>query len=192
MLVSDQRDAGCDVAALVNADRVNMETEQDGSHVTSAQLPTWPHDATPSEDVRATFAAEIQGHFSHVFNEESMLRIMTGKSMVIELTPDAGLFAVTTARPLPYSWRENIKKQLDDLLAKDIIAPVDYPTDWCHPMVPIPNKNGGIRMCVDLTRLNKYVRRLTYPMLPTHVAVKCRPSPLDDNDGCCHGILPDS
>ena len=59
MLVSDQRDDGCDVAVLVNADHVNMETEQDGSHITSAQLPTWPHDATPSEDVRAAHAAEI-------------------------------------------------------------------------------------------------------------------------------------
>ena len=55
MLVSDQRDAGCDVAALVNADHVNMETEQDGSHVTSAQLPTWPHNATPSEHMLLKF-----------------------------------------------------------------------------------------------------------------------------------------
>ena len=38
-------------------------------------------------------------------------------------------------------------------------------------MVPIPKKDGGIRMCVDLTRLNKYVWRPTNPMLPTHVAV---------------------
>ena len=61
--------------------------------------------ATQRYSIRA-HAAEIQAHFSHVFNEESTLRTMTEKPMVIELIPDAEPFAVTTARPLPYSWRE--------------------------------------------------------------------------------------
>ena len=37
------------------------------------------------------------------------------------------------------------------------------PTTWCNPMVVVPKKNGGVRICVDLSRLNKYVRKPTLP-----------------------------
>ena len=37
---------------------------------------------------------------------------------------------------IPYSWRAEINAQLDELLAKDIIAEMDYTKAWCHPIVP--------------------------------------------------------
>ena len=39
----------------------------------------------------------------------------------------------------------------------------DEPTDWCHPMVIVPKTNDDVRICVDLTKLNKYVDRPVYP-----------------------------
>ena len=56
------------------------------------------------------------------------------------------------------------------MLASGIISKVDYPTDWCHPIVPVP-KNSGVRLCVDLTALNRYVRRPTYPVRSPHDAI---------------------
>lgn len=91
--------------------------------------------------------------------------------MHIQLTDDVRPFAVTAARAIPFSWREDIKRQLDDLLAKDVIAEVDYPTEWCHPIVPVAKKPSGVRLCVDLTRLNKYVKRPTYPVRSPHDAI---------------------
>ncbi|KAK3895215.1 hypothetical protein Pcinc_001075 [Petrolisthes cinctipes] len=122
-----------------------------------SQLPAWPHDFDPSEEIRAAHSAKIQAYFPCVFGGEAILRTMTGNPMVIELTSDMKLYAVTTARPLPYCWRDDIKKQLDEFRVKDIFAPINYPTDWCHPMVLVSKKDAGIRMRVDLTKLNKYI-----------------------------------
>ncbi|XP_045118162.1 uncharacterized protein LOC123508472 [Portunus trituberculatus] len=78
---------------------------------------------------------------------------------------------ITAPRTIPYAWRQDIKHQLDELLDKDIIEKVDYPTDWCHPIVPVPKKPSGVRLCVDLTRLNRYVRRPAYPVRSPHDAI---------------------
>ena len=44
--------------------------------------------------------------------------------------------------------------------------PVEVHTEWCAPMVVVPKANGEVRICVDLTRLNKAVCRERI-MLPT-------------------------
>jgi hypothetical protein len=49
------------------------------------------------------------------------------------------------------------------LVKQDIIEPVQGATDWLHPIVVVPKKDGAIRMCVDLTKLNKYIIRPTNP-----------------------------
>ena len=48
--------------------------------------------------------------------------------MRIQLADDVKPFAVTASRTIPYSWRAEIKTQLDDLIAKSVIVGVDYPT----------------------------------------------------------------
>jgi hypothetical protein len=50
-----------------------------------------------------------------------------------------------------------LEKELADLVKQDIIEPVQGATDWLHPIVVVPKKDGAIRMCVDLTKLNKYI-----------------------------------
>lgn len=42
----------------------------------------------------------------------------------------------------------------------DIITPVTQPTEWCAPIVITPKKGSDdIRLCVDFSKLNKYVKR---------------------------------
>ncbi|XP_068239977.1 uncharacterized protein [Palaemon carinicauda] len=134
-------------------------------------LPRWPHNRDPTEAEHAEHAASIISVYPHVFDASATLREMQGGPMRIQLSADAHPFAVTAPRTIPYCWRSDIKAQLDDLLAKDIIGEVDYPTKWCHPMVPIAKKMSGVRLCVDLTRLNRYVRRPTYPVRSPHDAI---------------------
>ncbi|KAL6483813.1 hypothetical protein MHYP_G00086850 [Metynnis hypsauchen] len=50
--------------------------------------------------------------------------------------------------------------------ANDIIQKVSQPTEWCAPMVPAPKKSGKVRICADLKRLNKAVKRERF-ILPT-------------------------
>ena len=53
---------------------------------------------------------------------------------------------------------------LDEISEKGIIAQVTEATEWCAPLVVIQKPKGGLRLCVDLTRLNKHVRRPTHPL----------------------------
>ena len=48
--------------------------------------------------------------------------------------------------------------------SEGIISKIDEPTAWCSGMVVIPKANGKIRICLDLTHLNKSVQREIYPL----------------------------
>ncbi|KAK4329508.1 hypothetical protein Pmani_000139 [Petrolisthes manimaculis] len=138
---------------------------------TSTEVVNWPYTYDPTPQQRAEHAAAVINAFPRVFGKDNMLREMVGGPMHIELTDDARPFSVTAPRIIPYSWREEIKQQLDDLLDKGIIEKVDYPTSWCHPIVPVPKKQSGVRLCVDLTRLNRHVKRPVYPVRSPHDAI---------------------
>lgn len=46
---------------------------------------------------------------------------------------------------------------------REIIAPVEQPTDWVSSMVIVAKKNK-LRICLDPTDLNKAIKRPHYPM----------------------------
>ena len=52
-----------------------------------------------------------------------------------------------------------LKKTLDNLVDKEVISPVDKPTDWLSNMVKTPKKNGELRICLDPKPLNKALKR---------------------------------
>ena len=56
--------------------------------------------------------------------------------------------------------------ELDRMVTSEVIRVVTEPTDWCSAMVPVVGKNGTVRICVDLKRLNIAVRR-EHLMLPS-------------------------
>lgn len=57
-----------------------------------------------------------------------------------------------------------VKKQLDEMESKGIISKVTVPTDWCSGMVQVPKEDPTqIRICADLTKLNRAVKRDTHP-----------------------------
>ena len=88
---------------------------------------------------------------------------MEGESFHIALTTDAKPFCVRTPRTIPYAYRDKLKAELDLLQQQNVIAPVIEPTEWCAPIVVAPKKGTeNIRMCVDLSHLNKYVKRERY------------------------------
>ena len=94
---------------------------------------------------------------------DGQIRSMEGEKFHISLTDNARPFCVNTPRSIPFAYREKLKAELDLLQAQHIIAPVVEVTEWCAPIVVTPKKNTDrIRMCVDLSRLNRYVRRERY------------------------------
>ena len=74
------------------------------------------------------------------------------------------------------------------MVKEDVIEPVDTPTDWCSPIVVVPKPNGNVRLCVDLTKLNKSVKREVYAMPSVEetlskISQGCVFSKLDANSG---------
>ncbi|KAF0292354.1 hypothetical protein FJT64_001016 [Amphibalanus amphitrite] len=98
--------------------------------------PTWDASkGVPSAEERRKHFSAMKEAFPRVFDVTSKLRKMSGGSMAIELTEDATPVAVSTARSVPFCWRDDIRRQLDELLESDVIEPVEHPTEWCHPIV---------------------------------------------------------
>ncbi|XP_030846949.1 uncharacterized protein K02A2.6-like [Strongylocentrotus purpuratus] len=82
----------------------------------------------------------------------------------ITLSPGAKPVCLYTPRRVPHPLLPKVKKEIDSMLEQEVISPVTEPTKWCSGMVPVPKPSGAIRICVDLTQLNKAVEREVHPM----------------------------
>ena len=99
--------------------------------------------------------------FPSVF--DGKIKTMEGEKFHITLAEDARPFCVHTPRAIPFDLRDMLKAELELLQSQGIIAPVTVPTEWCAPIVVTPKKDTDkIRMCVDLSHLNKFVKRERY------------------------------
>jgi hypothetical protein len=82
----------------------------------------------------------------------------------IKLKEGSKPFAVFTPRRVPLPLMKELKKELDEMVLMGAIEPVDQPTEWCAPLVIAPKPNGRLRICVDLSELNRNVEREVHPM----------------------------
>ena len=99
--------------------------------------------------------------FPSVFSGQ--ISAMEGELFKISLMENAQPFSVKAPRAVPFAYREKLQQELDSLQQQDIIAPVAQPTEWCAPIVVAPKKGtDDIRLCVDLSKLNRYVCRERY------------------------------
>ena len=97
---------------------------------------------------------------------------MPGEQFHISLTKEVKPFCVTAPRTIPFTYRDKLQQEIDLLVAQNIITSVTEPTEWCAPIVVAPKKGTDcIRMCVDLSKLNKFVRRERYPSTTPQDAV---------------------
>ena len=81
----------------------------------------------------------------------------------IKLDEDAKPFALTTPRRVALPLMKKVK-EIHRMWKLGVISKVDQPTDWCAGMVVVPKKEGKVRICVDLTKLNLSVKRETNPL----------------------------
>ena len=67
----------------------------------------------------------------------------------------------------PYTYNENfvnkIKEEINKLLAADLIYEIEH-TDWVSPIVVVPKKNGKLRVCINLKKVNGATIRDHYPL----------------------------
>ena len=84
---------------------------------------------------------------------------MDTEPVKISLKGKAEPHCVTAARRVPFPLMGAVKAELQRMLDCGVIHKVTEATDWCAAMVPVRKKNGQVRICVDLKRLNQEVRR---------------------------------
>ena len=103
------------------------------------------------------------------------LKKMAGQPMNIHLKEGATPSAIHTPRQIPFPLRGQVKDQLDSMVEQGIIQPADdNPSEWCHPLVVVA-KNKGVRITVDMTKLNRQVLRPTHPSPTPFDAVRSVP-----------------
>ena len=65
-------------------------------------------------------------------------------------------------RPINPALEAQLKKQIDEWIAHDVIEPSSSP--WNFGLVAVPKKNGKTRWCVDFRALNARSKRDTHPI----------------------------
>ena len=78
--------------------------------------------------------------------------INTGDSLQIKQHP----------RRLPYHYRGEIHKQVNEMLEKGVIQPSTSP--WASPVVLVKKKDGAYRFCVDYRKLNLVTKQDAHPL----------------------------
>jgi len=81
----------------------------------------------------------------------------------ISLVEYAIPLCVKTPRSILFAYQDKLKAELDFLQEQGIIVPFMEVTEWSASIVIAPKKGSAkIRMCVDLSHLNRYVKRERY------------------------------
>lgn len=82
-------------------------------------------------------------------------------------------------RPVPLALEDKIEEKVQELLKLGIIerVPEGSPPEWISPVVPVQKKNGEMRLCIDLRRVNEAVIRSRYPLpAPNYLLSTIEPS----------------
>ena len=70
-------------------------------------------------------------------------------------------------RQRPYTYNDNfankIKEEIDKLLEAEFIYEIEH-TEWVSPIVVVPKKNGKLRVCVNLKKVNAATIHDHYPL----------------------------
>lgn len=89
--------------------------------------------------------------FSDVFSKNQYdLGIFSEAEHHITTTTEEPISALP--RRVPYKYREELKKHIDQLLKSGVMVESDTP--WVTPIVIVQKKDGGIRPCLDFRKLN--------------------------------------
>ena len=105
---------------------------------------------------------QIQSEFNEIFKDDSNTPIKDIE-IDIKLKPDC---KPVFAKPyeLALSKRDIVEKELQNLVEQGIIVPVKY-SNWASPIVAVPKRNGGLRICVDFKRtVNPRIEKDHYPL----------------------------
>jgi len=104
----------------------------------------------------------IAREFMSIF--EGKITKMRGGPFHIELEPGAKPINSGCSRKVPEPYMEALRREIETQIEAGVIEPIHEATEWLHPIVVVPKKGtNDVRLCVDLRRLNKHVKRTENP-----------------------------
>lgn len=118
-------------------------------------------DQVPVETTPLTKESVLE-EYADVFGDD--LGRMEGK---VHLETDPSVVpTVNPPRRVPLAIKDKLKTEIDRLTKREVISPVEEPTDWVSSMISVLKPNGTMRLCIDPKNLNCALKRSHYP-LPT-------------------------
>ena len=88
---------------------------------------------------------------------------MEGEYTIV-LRPGAKPFSLSTPRRISLPLMPKVREELTRMEQQGVISKVEEPTACCAPMVVVPKSSGRVRICTDLTELNRSVMREKHPL----------------------------
>jgi transposase InsO family protein len=87
-----------------------------------------------------------------------------GKTSLVKMTINTGESHPIKQKPYktPFSLRPEVDRHIKELLKAKIIRPSTSP--WASPIIIVPKKDGGSRMCIDFRKLNCVTTNNSYPL----------------------------
>lgn len=154
-----------DISPLASQPTLQRTRWDDRVTVQTIRQPT-PHQVE-------TMKQQLMDEYHDVFSrsQDDVLPPQNCPPLTIELQNNATPTGRTGMRKIPLAYRDLVKGKIDKLDGMHLIEKVTTPTEWCHPLVVVPKKNGDVRICVDFTALNKFVKRPNYPVRTPKEAV---------------------
>lgn len=99
--------------------------------------------------------------YRHIFSDE--LGTLEGINARIKVRESATP-TFCKARAVPFALRPKVDKELDRLVEAGILSRVEH-SEWATPIVPIPKKDGSVRICGDFkVTLNPVLDVDQYPL----------------------------
>ncbi len=108
----------------------------------------------------ATTMGLLTAHISEV-NDQVFgdMGLVNTKPIVITPRENVTPYHVGAPRTVPIPLRPKTEKELYRALNLGVIRRITKATDWCAPISVTLKKNGKLRLCVDLRKLNKSLKR---------------------------------
>ena len=117
-------------------------------------------DACHKLDLITVNVNEVQDEFPKLFHGLGKLQTKHH----ITLTNNAQPVCLFAPRKVQHPLLQKVNDQLARIETQGVIPKITEPTEWCSGMVVVPKSDGRVRICVDLTGLNKAVKREIHQM----------------------------
>ena len=101
----------------------------------------------------------IKQQFPKLFTGLGLLQ----NSYTITMNPHAQPMCIYGLRIIPHPAIPKVNAEMDRMLTEGVISPVKEPTNWCSGIVVVPKHTRSVRICVDVTNVNKAVKGEVHP-----------------------------